>query len=248
MSETPRIFVSHSHEDDIFCQRLVADLRAQLGDDAVWFDTSGGLHVGDDWWDTIVREITARPFFLVVLSSHADQSNWVQREMRIGFRQHVEQGKRLLPIRISPSPRREDWADIHELDFTHHLDPAHYAAALAELRQTLGLVSARVHTQASPEISTLSAELPPSTPLTVQQRHRSPARFTLLSAYTQRSGVNSVAWSPNGALLATSNGDTNIWEVVTGKRLARLGWGISVMWSPDGTRVASGGPDKWARM
>jgi hypothetical protein len=26
----PRLFVSHSHEDDAFCRRLVADLRANL--------------------------------------------------------------------------------------------------------------------------------------------------------------------------------------------------------------------------
>lgn len=242
MSEAPRIFVSHSHEDDAFCQRLVSDLRLRLGDDAVWFDTSGGLHAGDDWWDTIVHEITARHFFLVVLSAHADQSNWVQREMRIGFRQHVEQGKRLLPIRISSSPRREDWADIHELDFTQCHDPAHYAAALTELWQVLGLESARAHTQATPEAAPTSADSPPATPTPVQRQHKGLGRFTLLSAYTQRGGVQSVAWSPSGAMLAIcSDWETHVWESATGKDLKRLGGGHSAAWSPDGTRLATAG-------
>ena len=111
MATTPRLFISHSHEDDAFCRRLIADLRANLGEDAVWYDTSGGLHGSDDWWDRIVAEITERPYFLVVLSPAASASNWVPQEMKIAFRQHVELGKRLLPVRLAPSPRRPDWGE-----------------------------------------------------------------------------------------------------------------------------------------
>ena len=40
----PRIFVSHSHEDNKFGKKLVADLRHAIGDNnAVWYDASGGL-------------------------------------------------------------------------------------------------------------------------------------------------------------------------------------------------------------
>lgn len=137
----PRIFVSHSHEDDAFCLRLIGDLRARLGEDAVWYDTSGGLHGGDDWWDRIVQEITARPLFLVVLSPHADASKWVQQEMGIAFRQHVESGKQLLPVRIAPSPRRADWAAIHEFDFQAYIQPERYAAALTDLLGVFGAES-----------------------------------------------------------------------------------------------------------
>ncbi len=69
---TPRIFVSHSHMDDAFGQRLIADLRRDLGsEDAVWYDVSGGLHGGDAWWRRIVAEITTRDTFIVVLSPDA---------------------------------------------------------------------------------------------------------------------------------------------------------------------------------
>ena len=138
-SSTPRIFVSHSHEDDAFCRRLIGDLRARLGEEAVWYDASGGLHGGDDWWERIVAEITARPYFLVVLSPHADTSGWVRQEMAIAFRQHVESGKRLPPVRLLPSPRRADWAGIHEFDFQAHADPERYAAAFAQVLLVLGI-------------------------------------------------------------------------------------------------------------
>ncbi len=141
MATTPTLclFVSHSHEDDAFCQRLIADLRTHLGEDAVWYDASGGLHGSDDWWDRIVAEITERPYFLVVLSPAASASNWVPQEMKIAFRQHVELGKRLLPVRLAPSPRRPDWESIQEFDFQHSDDPQRYAAALAEVFRSLGM-------------------------------------------------------------------------------------------------------------
>lgn len=45
MSERPRIFVSHSHEDDAFCQRLITDLRALLGEEAFqnWHHVRGNM-------------------------------------------------------------------------------------------------------------------------------------------------------------------------------------------------------------
>ena len=136
--------MSHSHEDDAFCQRLVADLRARLGEDAVWYDNSGyeskaGLHGSEDWWDRILAEITERPYFLVVLSPNANASLWVPEEMKIAYRQYVELGKRLLPVRLAESERREDWKGIQEFDFTPPDDPARYAAALNELLAVLGV-------------------------------------------------------------------------------------------------------------
>lgn len=139
MSETPRIFVSHSHEDDDFCRKLIADLRARLGDDAVWYDTSGGLHGSDDWWDRIIAEITERPYFLVVLSPNASASKWVPEEMKIAYRQHVMLGKVLLPVRLADAPRRADWEGTQEFDFTLWQDTSQYAAAFGEVLRALSL-------------------------------------------------------------------------------------------------------------
>lgn len=137
MDTTRLLFVSHSHEDDPFCLRLIADLRANLGVEAVWYDTSGGLHGGDDWWNRILAEITERPYFLVVLSPNASASKYVQEEMSIAYRLKVELGTRLRPVRLADSPRRVDWGGVQEFDFTQAGDPARYAAALTELLRSI---------------------------------------------------------------------------------------------------------------
>ncbi len=159
---TPRLFISHSHEDAAFCLKLVADLRARLGDDAVWYDTSGGQHGlqgGEAWWDQIVAEITARPYFLVVLSPQASASRWVPQEMGIAFRQHVELGKRLLPVRLAEAPRRADWSGIQEFSFA---EPRPYEQALAELLQALNVEQAQ--RVVSPPPSAVPVVQTPQTP------------------------------------------------------------------------------------
>jgi formylglycine-generating enzyme required for sulfatase activity len=127
---TPQIFISHSHHDNEFGLQIVQELRALLGEDAVWFDASGGLHGGEEWWDKIVAEITARPIFIVILSPEALASKWVMKEMSIAYRLHVELGHTLIPIMLTPCQRRADWALIQEISF---VAPRPHAAAFAEL-------------------------------------------------------------------------------------------------------------------
>jgi hypothetical protein len=149
MPNAPSLFVSHSHRDDAFGQQLVADLRRHLGEDAVWYDAAGGLHAGDEWWQRIVAEISAREVFLVVLSPDALASNWVQREMAIAFRLHVERQKQLLPVLYRPCERRADWALIQDVSF---VAPRPYAKALTELLTTLGVQSTPQPTNTPPPV------------------------------------------------------------------------------------------------
>ena len=59
---TPRIFVSHSHQDNAWCSQFV-DALALAGFD-VWFNKQG-LYVGDQWISRIETELESRDVFLM---------------------------------------------------------------------------------------------------------------------------------------------------------------------------------------
>jgi WD40 repeat protein len=229
---TPRIFVSHSHLDDDFGLKLINDLRAYLGEEAVWYDSSGGLSGGDAWWDMIVREITERDTFLVILSSNALSSKWVRPEMAIAYYQHINTGKRLLPIRFQPCEVPVPWELIHSFNFT---DPQHYDVNLAKLLTVLGFQTNRL----SPQRGQLS-----NAPR-VYHGHTNPVSKLAWSPNSQyfasvsrektvqiwndgagliyqtcrgnREPVNAVAWSPDGTCIVygDSNGSIYIWDTIT---------------------------------
>jgi hypothetical protein len=134
---TPRIFVSHSSKDNEFCFRLVDGLRRALGDEeAVWYDTSGGLHGGDSWWSKSEQELKTRSVFIVVLSPDAMNSNWVDNEIEIALRQKNSPRRILIipvlyrPCEISPS--------LKSLQYISFLQKP-YEAAFQELLVALGV-------------------------------------------------------------------------------------------------------------
>jgi tetratricopeptide (TPR) repeat protein len=132
--DAPSIFVSHSHKDDEFGVRLIADLRARLGEDAVWYDSSGGLHGGDEWWNRIVAEITARSVFIAIFSPDSVNSKWVIDELNIAWANRHRIGTRIIPVIYRPCDLRADWLLLHQVSF---IAPRPYDSALAELLQVL---------------------------------------------------------------------------------------------------------------
>ncbi|MFL6468854.1 MAG: protein kinase domain-containing protein, partial [Pyrinomonadaceae bacterium] len=70
----------------------------------------------------------------------------------------------------------------------------------------------------------------------------------------QDKGVESIAFSPNGTMLATGGMDDmiHLWDATTGEKLKTLSGHSGVVWSlefsPDGKRLLSGSADKTARI
>lgn len=154
LSETPRIFVSHSHTDDEFGLRLVADLGGRLGDDAVWYDSSGGLHGGDEWWNRIVAELTARNTFIVIFSPDAVDSAWVRDEINIAWTLRNRLGTRIIPVLWRPCDLRADWLLLQSVSFEA---PRAYEDALQELLSVLGIPNVPVAPSPLMEVEDLSS-------------------------------------------------------------------------------------------
>jgi len=94
-----QIFVSHSQQDAVACQSLVAALRGAGAD--VWYDEhnldSGRL------MDVIERELRQRPVFLVMLSPAALASQWVKDECSWAYRlARRDPARIILPILVEP--------------------------------------------------------------------------------------------------------------------------------------------------
>src|SRR5262249_19874337 len=121
------IFISHSYLDNDFGIQLTQRLRRLLNNEAlVWYDTEGGLKGGDTWWRSIVKELTDRDVFIIVLSPDAMQSQWVQRELDIA----LNENKHILPILYRPCEVR---ADLKILQMVSFLPPKDYEVAFNEL-------------------------------------------------------------------------------------------------------------------
>ncbi len=87
----PRIFVSHSHQDNQWCWCFVQTLQ-QAGYD-IWYDEVG-LGGGAQWVATIEHELQSREIFIVILSPDAMASQWVQKEIQLA----QVTGRQIVPV------------------------------------------------------------------------------------------------------------------------------------------------------
>jgi choline kinase len=72
-----QVFVSYSHKDYDFVERIAKDLKAEGLD--VWYDSSR-LNGGQKWTQEIERAIRQSQYFIVVLSPDSIISPWVEKE------------------------------------------------------------------------------------------------------------------------------------------------------------------------
>lgn len=194
-----RLFVSHSHVDNDFCLRLVQDLRWALGGDEniVWYDQSGGLQGGDQWWRKILAELKARSVFLVVLSPDSMTSKWVNDEIDIAWQtKNSPQGKLIVPLLFRECDIRPDLSTLQHVSF---LPPRSYEQAFNGLLTRLRSVGTQDLRQPSepdltPAISApLSQEESPtnsSGKLLKRLSHACHADLAALDSYWQDITIN----------------------------------------------------------
>ncbi|MGH2503201.1 MAG: toll/interleukin-1 receptor domain-containing protein, partial [Ktedonobacterales bacterium] len=129
---SPRIFISHSSADKDFGLKLERELKQALGDnDAVFYDSDGGLRGGDQWPQRLQQELGERTVFVLILSPQAAQSAWVRKEWNYALMQATSiGGKIIVPVMRQETPLWPFLTDLQVIDFT---DPARFDAAFADL-------------------------------------------------------------------------------------------------------------------
>jgi hypothetical protein len=150
--EPARIFVSHSHEDNVWCRAFVTALTRAGAD--VWYDERDMEPGRLD--DVIVPELRARPIFIVVLSPSAVASQWVKREVEAAIQLQNEDATRtILPVLAAKCNAPDTWNAYWHVSAPRDrpLLPLQAAARVVEvLNKRRGLT---LHIVASPAITDL---------------------------------------------------------------------------------------------
>jgi hypothetical protein len=124
-----RVFISYSHDDGEFANRLADDLRFYNFE--VWIDQHG-IQGGDAWRKAIVEGIDSSEAFLIILSPTAMASRNVAKELNIAD----ERGKRIFPVVCKPCeiPQEMEYqlTGLQWIDFS-----ADYDAAMPKLLTAL---------------------------------------------------------------------------------------------------------------
>lgn len=131
---TPHIFLSHSHRDDEFTNKLAADLRAAGVD--VWLDQSD-VNSGD-FMERINEALRTREWMVLVQTPEALRSSAVRSEVNAAlslvFRRSMRGVVRVVAAPCDPAEVPATWSTLPAFDAT-----ADYQKALAGVLAAIGL-------------------------------------------------------------------------------------------------------------
>ena len=115
MTSGKKIFLSHSHNDREFAERLARALVVHGQD--VWFD-KWDIQPGDSIVNKIFEEgLASAAAFAIVLSKESVRSSWVREELNVATIRRIEDLVRVMPIlkedvEIPISLRTLHWVDM----------------------------------------------------------------------------------------------------------------------------------------
>ncbi len=126
----PTVFVSYSHANDVFAQKLVADLNK--AGHATWIDTSA-IKGGADWQRAICDGINLSYTLVVICTHKALESEYVWDEIQWARTRH----KHILPALLEDVIGDDRFFGLHRYQGIR-FDRLAYEAAVAELLASLG--------------------------------------------------------------------------------------------------------------
>lgn len=223
---TRRVFISYAHADIAFVRRFT-DQLSEAGI-PYWFDED--LQYGDDWRDEVLTHLDGCAAFVPVMSPDSEGSRWVRRETDRAERK----GKPIRPIAL------DDYVNFDLSDLQHEPVPRHSlprAPFIDELRRL-----------AKADDMPGGSVVPPPTVITggMNDDFDLPPDATLLFTLGGHRGhVRAVAYSPDGALLASGgyDGVVRIWNPQAGTLLRVISHDVKPAWPlaflPDGRTVAA---------
>src|SRR5271166_4907951 len=112
-----KVFISYSHGDARFCDRLVMDLH--ISDVPATYD-KWLLRVGDSIIQKIATEVSEADRVIALLSPASIESNWVKRELALAMTGEVNKGGvKVLPALIADCELPHMLADKFYADFRY---------------------------------------------------------------------------------------------------------------------------------
>lgn len=157
MSKAKKAFLSYSHSDREFAQKIARELRTKGLD--VWFD-AWEIQAGDSIIHKVFTHgLSGSECFLILLSDQSVKSNWVRHELDTAMVQKLEGVTRVIPLIKEPCEipqplRALLWVDM-STDFDAGIERILHAVHDVSARPPLG-TSPEYVTQLSKSIGGLS--------------------------------------------------------------------------------------------
>lgn len=217
----PRIFVSHSHQDNESVRRLVHDLE-DVGA-RVWVDLQEIQY--DSFIQRINEGLAQSDWCIVVLSPHALASQYVIDEVNAAY--HLVREKKMQAVipfvikPVNPNAIPALWKPLHRYDATTQ----GYTTAFSQLCSAIGInITGK---PISPSYSTNSATVSTATQSSLPRRSTPPIPMEKLTTYQPAAREN-----PLGCIISGIVGILVVISIVIGvMRLGLFGPDKRILWS-----------------